>query len=76
MGTLAYHRHQIVDRLRSLGICEKVHYQVAQIVAVVGGDELHALLQVLPLDGDEAVAGERQHDLAQAHQVLLRQKIF
>ena len=71
MKTLTDHGHQVVDRFDSLGSSEQVHDEVAQVAAVVPRHQLHALGQVLPLDRDEGVAGESQHDPAQAHQVLL-----
>ena len=67
MKTLTDHGHQVVDRLDSLGGSEQVHDEVAQVAAVVAGHQLHALGQVLPLDRDEGVAREGQHDPAKAH---------
>ena len=71
MKTFTDHGHQVVDRFDSLGGGEQVHDEVAQVAAVVPRHQLHALGQVLPLDGDEGVAGESQHNPAQADQVLL-----
>ena len=71
MKTFTNHGHQVVDRFDSLGSSEQVHDEVAQVAAVVPRHQLHALGEVLPLDGDERVAGESEHDPAKADQVLL-----
>ncbi len=41
-------------------------------IPVVTGDELHALLEVLSLDGEEGIAGQGQHNTPKGHQVLLQ----
>lgn len=49
--------------------------EVLQVWGVVDGHQLHGLLQVLPLNTSQWVARQRQHHLAQRHEVcLLRNK--
>lgn len=52
----AYHWHEVIDRLCSLAVGQQIHDQIAEIVAVVCGHQLHALLQVLSLYCDETIA--------------------